>query len=284
MAAVNILISSLVLSIAILSALAIKWEIKIKIAVFGGALIGFLTAFFLLALHVFSGWFNWLWFVVFELAIILFMTLLFIVIAFYRDPERSCPQKTGIILSPADGTVLYVKTVRKGKVPFSSKNSRKIQLKELARTSLLADTSYLVGIGMNLLNVHVNRAPIEGKVIQLKHTKGSFASLKKFDALLQNERFTTVIDNGSFKVGVVQIASRLVRRIVSFLDNGDTVQIGQRIGMIKFGSQVDLVFPKLQNIKIEVEPGCEVVAGESVIATHSLQSDNTKDMNCVNES
>ena len=279
MAAVNIFISSMVLSITIISALAIKWEIKIKIAILGGALIGFLTAFFLLALHLFSGWFNWIWYIQLELVLIGLFTLMLISILFYRDPVRYPPKKDEVVLSPADGIVLYVKKVRKGEVPFSEKKGKKIKLEEFSKTSLLSDATYLIGIGMNLLNVHVNRAPIAGKVVQLKHFKGSYISLKRFEALLENERLTTVVDNGIFKVGVVQIASRLVRRIVTYLTKEDVVEIGQKIGMIRFGSQVDLVIPELPNLKIKSEPGDEVIAGESIIVQYSLQSGNTLDMN-----
>lgn len=267
----NIVFSSLVLALLLLLPLALKWEIKIKYALAAALTFGLLTG-----LILSSDWLranlHFLPIPLLEFALITIMTTLAVILLFYRDPGREPPKQKGIIVAPADGTVLYVKKVHKGKVPFSQKKGRKIELRELAKTSLLADTSHLVGIGMNLLNVHVNRAPIEGKVIQLKHIKGSFASLKAFDALLQNERMTTVIDNGSFKVGVIQIASRLVRRIISFLNDGDTVQIGQRIGMIKFGSQVDLVIPELQNLKIRIVPGCEVIAGESVIAMYTEES------------
>ena len=263
----NIVFSSLVIALLILLPVAIKWEIKIKYALTGALTFGGLTG-VILSWDWLRGNLHFLPLSLLEFILIIMMTTLAVTILFYRDPNRKPPSQKGIIVAPADGTVLYVEKVHKGQVPFSQKKGRKIELKELAKTSLLADTSYLVGIGMNLLNVHVNRAPIDGTVIHLKHTKGSFASLKTFDALLQNERLTTVIDNGSFKVGVIQIASRLVRRIVSFLNNGDTVQIGQRIGMIKFGSQVDLVIPELQNLKIKVKPGCEVIAGESVIAEY----------------
>jgi phosphatidylserine decarboxylase len=83
-----------------------------------------------------------------------------------------------------------------------------------------------------------------------------------------NERVTTVIDNSTFRVGVIQIASRLVRRIVSYIKEGDSLEIGQRIGVILFGSQVDLAIPELQNLRIEVRQGDEVTAGISVIARY----------------
>ena len=83
-----------------------------------------------------------------------------------------------------------------------------------------------------------------------------------------NERVTTIIDSGTFKIAVVQIASRLVRRIASYLGEGDMVQIGQRIGMIRLGSQVDVAIPEIENLRINVKPGDEVRAGVSVIARY----------------
>ena len=122
---------------------------------------------------------------------------------------------------------------------------------------------------MNYLNVHVNRAPIAGKNSFLKHIKGKFVSLKRKDAVIENERVLTVIDNGHFKVGIVQIASRLVRKIVSYLQEGQEIQKGQRIGIIRFGSQVDLVLPELASLQIQVALGTKVKAGISILATYA---------------
>ena len=123
---------------------------------------------------------------------------------------------------------------------------------------------------MNILNVHVNRSPIEGKIIFHKRTKGKFISLRRQESEILNERVTTVIGNGTLRVGVIQIASRLVRRIVSYVREGDSLDIGQRLGAIVLGSQVDVVIPELENLKMEVKPGDEVKAGVSVIARYSL--------------
>ncbi len=121
---------------------------------------------------------------------------------------------------------------------------------------------------MNILNVHVNRAPIEGKITLCKRTKGRFMSLRKQESEILNERVTTVISNGTFSVGVIQISSRLVRKIVSYFKKGDRLKIGQRLGAIVFGSQVDVVIPELNNLEIEVNPGEKVKAGISVIARY----------------
>ena len=91
-----------------------------------------------------------------------------------------------------------------------------------------------------------------------------FISLKRREAIIQNERVLTVIDNGCFKVGIIQIASRLVRKIVSYLQEGYEVQRGQRIGSIRFGSQVDVFLPALPSLCIEVNPGEKVKVGIKV--------------------
>ena len=93
-------------------------------------------------------------------------------------------------------------------------------------------------------------------------------SLRKPESEIVNERVTTIIGNGKFSIGVVQIASRLVRRIVSYIGEGDRLDIGQRLGAIVFGSQVDVVIPELEKLRIEVKPGEEVKAGVTVIARY----------------
>ena len=86
-----------------------------------------------------------------------------------------------------------------------------------------------------------------------------------------NERVTTIIDNRKFKIGVIQISSRLVRKIISYIGEGDSTEIGQRLGSIVFGSQVDVVVPHLEELRIEIKPGDEVKAGVSVVARYTLK-------------
>jgi phosphatidylserine decarboxylase len=95
--------------------------------------------------------------------------------------------------------------------------------------------------------------------------------LRRQESETLNERVTTIIGNGKFSVAIIQIASRLVRRIVSYIKEEDSLEIGQRIGAIVFGSQVDVAIPRLENLKIEVKTGDEVKAGISVIARYGLQ-------------
>lgn len=187
---------------------------------------------------------------------------------FFRDPERHPPEDEGLVVSPADGTVVYVKEIEDGRFPFAVKNNNAIPLQEFAREDLIPERGIQIGIAMNYLNVHVNRSPIAGEVTMLQAIPGKFLSLKHIHALLENERALMVFENGSLKVGIVQIASRLVRRIVPYVEEGQTVDLGQRVGMIKFGSQVDLLVPYREDLTVQVKVGEELVAGESVVMTY----------------
>ena len=203
-----------------------------------------------------------------ESILLVVFSALIILKRFFRDPERVPPEGAHHILSPADGTVRYIKKIKRGEIPFSEKKKVRFRLDDMIQTDCLREGAYLVGIEMNIMNVHVNRAPIEGQVIFQKHYRGEFLSLRNMESLIKNERFSHIIDNGHFKIGVIQIASRLVRRIVAYVKEGDFVQKGQRIGVITFGSQVDLVIPGLRNLIIHVKGGDEVFAGETIIADY----------------
>lgn len=189
---------------------------------------------------------------------------------FFRDPERTPPDSNNLIVSPADGTVVYVKEIEHGNFPFAVKKNRTIPLEQFSGETLISDQGVQIGIAMNYLNVHVNRSPIAGAVRMLKPIPGKFLSLKHIHALLENERLLMVIENDQMRVGIVQIASRLVRRIVPYVQEGQTVDQGQRVGMIKFGSQVDLLIAYRSDLNICVQVGDEVVAGETVLMTWGL--------------
>ena len=184
---------------------------------------------------------------------------------FFRDPDRSPPNDPTKIVSPADGTIVYVKEITDGKFPFAVKGRNTIPLSEFSKEDLIPDRGLQIGIAMNYLNVHVNRSPIAGEVKMVEAVPGKFASLKHIASLLENERALMVFEGNGLKVGIVQIASRLVRRIVPYVEAGQSVDQGQRVGMIKFGSQVDLLVPDT-GLSILVKEGDEVTAGESVLA------------------
>lgn len=184
---------------------------------------------------------------------------------FYRDPERVAPDRDDAIVSPADGTVLYVHHSSNGELPVATKHGRNYTLRELTGTPLQIQSAIVIGIGMSFLDVHVNRAPIAGRIASLRRFPGLFGSLRDPHMIFANERVTTVIENGDLQVAVVQIASRLVRQIASFVNEGQEVSLGQRIGVIRLGSQVDLVLPAVEGLRVTVRPGEHVTAGESIL-------------------
>ena len=201
-------------------------------------------------------------------------TLVLLVQRFYRDPERVPPERDDVLVSPADGEVIYVTESRRGLLPTAVKSGRRYRLDDLIKTSLRTADATVIGIALNLLDVHVNRAPIAGRVVSRRRHGGSFRSLRRLENVFENERVTIVIDNSRFEVALVLIASRLVRRIVAFVREGDTVALGQRIGAIRFGSQVDVVVPHMSGLKVLARTGERVVAGESVLAVTGIDDES----------
>jgi phosphatidylserine decarboxylase len=193
--------------------------------------------------------------------------LSFVAFRFYRDPERRPPDRDDVVVSPADGKVVYVHRSRGGELPVSAKSGRPYTLDELTKTPFEQSEAIVIGIALNFLDVHVNRAPIEGQVTLCRRHEGSFRSLRVLAAVFENERATAIIERDGFRVAVVMIASRLVRRITTCVQTGQRLACGQRIGAIRFGSQVDVVMPAAQLERVAVGPGSTVVAGESIIAT-----------------
>lgn len=189
-----------------------------------------------------------------------------LLIVFFRDPDRLAPSREDVIVSPADGRVVYVRPVQPGQLPLAIKKGRTCALRELAGTTLGDGGAMVIGISMNLSDVHVNRAPVGGRVRLVEHAPGTFGSLRNPEMLLTNERVTTVIEDGDLEIAIVQIASRLVRRIVTFVSEGDLLGLGQRIGAIRFGSQVDLIITASPQIRVAVQAGDPVVAGQTIMA------------------
>ena len=264
---IDIFISGLILSFITLVPLGLKWQIEKNVVILSAFLIG-TTAGAVGNMTTALGNISWYYIVLLQILLIAATSISLLLWRFYRDPERIPPEDENIILSPADGKVIYIKEIKKGEIPFSEKGRRRFSLHNFVQSDVLSNGGHLIGISMNYLNVHVNRAPIAGKSSLIKHIKGNFFSLKRKEAVTENERVLTVIDNGQLKIGIVQIASRLVRKIVSYIHEGQEIQKGQRIGIIRFGSQVDLVLPDLTSLRIEVNPGTKVKAGISILATY----------------
>ncbi len=199
------------------------------------------------------------------------MLVLITLIRFYRVPYRKTKAKQDDIISPADGNVIYIKRVEAGNIPIAIKNGEISKLEELTNTDILDTPCWLIGINMTPFDVHKNAAPVSGKIILNKHFDGKYLSLKEAIAEVENERNTIVIDNGKFKVGVVQIASKKVRRVVTYYKEGEDIKRGDWFGMIKFGSQVDVIIPINYQININLKD--QVYAGKTIIATPTEKTD-----------
>jgi phosphatidylserine decarboxylase len=185
-------------------------------------------------------------------------------IRFWRTPARKVKAGADEIISPADGNVIYIKKIEAGNVPVSVKNGHSFRLEELTKTDLLSTPCWLIGINMTPFDVHKNCSPIDGKIILTDHFNGKFLSLKEAAAVVENERNTYVIENEKLKIGVVQIASRLVKRIDVYIEQGQAVKRGDWLGMIRFGSQVDVILPI--NYTPTVKLGQQLYAATSVLA------------------
>lgn len=195
---------------------------------------------------------------------ILSFGFLITMIRFWRTPNRRITAKENEIVSPADGNVIYIKKIKAGEMPVSVKGKRILNLTEITKTDMLTNDCWLIGINMTPFDVHKNCAPINGEIILQYYTPGDFFSLKSSESETENERNTFVIQNSDYKVGVVQIASRLVRKIESYVSKGEIVRKGDWIGMIRFGSQVDVIIP--HNCKVLVNVTNQVYAKKTIIA------------------
>ncbi|MCR4308998.1 MAG: phosphatidylserine decarboxylase family protein [Deltaproteobacteria bacterium] len=163
---------------------------------------------------------------------------------FFRNPDRTPPPGAGVVVSPADGRIVYA-----GESPPG-------------RYALVAGKR--VSVFMSPLDVHVNRAPVTGRVASVRYRKGAFHVASVDKASLMNEQNgVAIVTPGGRTVTYVQIAGMLARRIVCDLKEGDAVRQGQRVGMIRFGSRVDLYLPA--EVRLSVALGDRVRAGESVI-------------------
>lgn len=172
---------------------------------------------------------------------------------FFRDPERLIPEGDNIFVSPADGKVILLKKVYENQIPFLQSRSKAGDGDEYIKLSIF----------MSPLNVHVNRAPCDGTVESIVHTPGRFLSAFKPEASLQNENIAMLLNTRHGKVFVCQVAGFVARRAVCRVAPGDMLKKGQRYGIIKFSSRLDVYLPK--NTEIQVKLGDKVKAGETII-------------------
>ena len=178
---------------------------------------------------------------------------------FYRDPERKIPKGRNIV-SPADGRIIGI--------IGTSENSVKVKKGFLGKiktmTSDIAQECHAVSIFMSPLNVHINRAPIEGTIKYVRHTKGKFFMAYDLEKSFENEKNEIVIQNKSLKIKVVQVAGFLARRIICDIKSNQKVNKGSKIGMIVLGSQAIIIIPK--KVKLRIKLNDKVKAGETIIA------------------
>jgi phosphatidylserine decarboxylase len=167
---------------------------------------------------------------------------------FFRDPLRVTPTRDGLVVAPADGTV-----------------SRVTEAVPPAELALGARPRTRISIFMSVFNCHVNRSPVAGRIERMVYRKGAFVSADLDKASESNERNMFVIATAAgTRIAVIQIAGLVARRIVPFVREGETVAAGQRIGMIRFGSRVDVYLP--EGARPQVGEGQTAIAGETVLA------------------
>jgi phosphatidylserine decarboxylase len=166
---------------------------------------------------------------------------------FFRDPQRVTPVRDGLVVSPADGRVSLITTA----VPP-------------AELELPQEPMTRVSIFMNVFDCHVNRSPVSGRIRQILYTPGLFLNAELDKASEDNERNALVIETDNTRIGVVQIAGLVARRIVPFVKEGDTLSVGERFGLIRFGSRVDVYLPLSTQVLVGL--GQTAFAGETVLA------------------
>jgi phosphatidylserine decarboxylase len=176
--------------------------------------------------------------------------------AFFRDPKRASPAGDGLILSPADGLVSQIMTVE-------------LPRQLVGEGALTHGTATRISIFMSVFDVHINRAPIAGTVTRMAYVPGAFLNADLDKASEENERQYFLIEGADgTRVGFTQIAGLIARRIVGFVREGSVVGVGQRVGLIRFGSRVDVFLP--EGYAPQVVKGQRAVAGETVIAARGV--------------
>ena len=187
-----------------------------------------------------------------ELLAWLLLGLTIWVATFFRDPVRTTPRGEKLVVSPADGLITMI-----ARVPPPP---------ELRGADGLAEGDYTrVSIFMSVFDVHLNRAPISGRIKRIAYVPGKFVNADLDKASEDNERQHFLIESSDgLKIGFTQIAGLVARRILSFVREGDVVDVGQRVGLIRFGSRVDVYLPAGTSPKVLL--GQRAIAGETVIA------------------
>ncbi len=222
-----------------------------------------------------------IWKILFWIFILLVLTLvitfLFYKFYFQRDPERITPE-CNYLIAPADGEIQKIMTYNLSKKNIGIGDFENVEIKKKylgrIKTSLkdVSEEGYIISIFMSPLDVHMNRAPVSGTILNQIHKNGSFHPAFKFWETMENEKNEILIEgnykinnkNKTIKLKTIQIAGAMARRIESFVKKGDKITSGERIGRINLGSQVTIIVPK--KIKLRIKEGDRVVAGETILA------------------
>src|SRR3954452_4699173 len=180
------------------------------------------------------------------------------VATFFRDPVRTTPRGDKLIIAPADGLITMIVTVPPPP--------------ELRGADALGDAEYTrVSIFMSVFDVHINRAPITGRVKRIAYVPGKFVNADLDKASEDNERQHLLVEgSGGLKIGFTQIAGLVARRIIAFVREGDVVEAGQRVGLIRFGSRVDVYLPAGTAPRVLL--GQRSIGGETVIGELGVEA------------
>lgn len=203
----------------------------------------FIAGFFVVSLIL-----GWLWNPLFWVGMVLTIWCIY----FYRDPERVTPLDDRLVISPADGKISAVGPA----VPP-------------AELGLGDEPRLRISVFMNVFSVHINRAPVRGEIEKIEHKPGKFLNADLDKASTENERNSVLIDSPHGKVGVVQVAGLVARRILCWSKEDEVLSVGERFGLIRFGSRVDVYLP--EGAVARVAAGQTAVAGETILAEFESQ-------------
>jgi phosphatidylserine decarboxylase len=170
--------------------------------------------------------------------------LFFCTVVFFRDPERTVPADSNLIVAAADGVVM--------------------DILELDENEVLKTKTRRVGVFLSIFDVHTNRAPVDGRVIYRQHREGLCLDARRPDSSEKNESMTWAFENPRVTIVVRQITGAIARRIVAWAKIGDELKKGQRFGMIRFGSRTELYLPL--NAEVLVKVGDHVLGGSTIVA------------------
>ena len=172
---------------------------------------------------------------------LIFFILLIFTFYFFRDPERVVPLGDDILVSPADGLITNISEYKEGKKSYTK-----------------------VSIFLSVFNVHIQRLPVSGQITKIDYIEGKFINATLDKASEENERLKLTLKSGSNVVYITQIAGLIARRIICYLKTNERVNQGERYGIIKFGSRVDIEFPNSYNLMVSIGQQC--IGGETIIA------------------